>query len=241
MRADEVHDTTRPTTAYLSSHNAVVAAPTGLDVLCGRGKYSAYPGNDRFHRIIATYKPAYLDARRREEKAQITEQATREILMTPRQGNGDGTTRTTILQEPSQNVRFLIRADTEDDDEDKWFTVTDDYIREKVSHALRSRPTEAKKRRLEAKRNADRPKPLATALPNVETIIESMIQEQQALLQTMMSEHVFLEGSSSSSSPAASAMAVLDTTDGATKVGIHHTKLRRCPMEKGLHTCHHLG
>jgi hypothetical protein len=69
-----------------------------------------------------------------------------------------------------------------------WFDVGEVYAREKVSHALRSRPNEERRRK-------HRPKKSATRKPEIpaefELQVQSLIQAQQELLKSMIETEVF--------------------------------------------------
>ena len=69
-----------------------------------------------------------------------------------------------------------------------WFDVGEVYAREKVSHALRSRPNEERRRNLRPKKNFSR-KPEVPA--EFELQVQSLIQSQQELLKSMIETEVF--------------------------------------------------
>ena len=49
-----------------------VEAPNRWDILCGRGKSTAHPGNQRFRQIILSRREEYQQATRRDDKTRIT-------------------------------------------------------------------------------------------------------------------------------------------------------------------------
>jgi hypothetical protein len=69
-----------------------------------------------------------------------------------------------------------------------WFDVGEAYAREKVSHALRSRPNEERRRKLRPKKNSFR-KPEIPA--EFEVQVQSLIQAQQELLKSMIETEIF--------------------------------------------------
>lgn len=69
-----------------------------------------------------------------------------------------------------------------------WFDVGEVYAREKVSHALRSRPSEERRRNLRPKKSSSR-KPEVPA--EFEVQVQSLIQAQQELLKSMIETEVF--------------------------------------------------
>ena len=69
-----------------------------------------------------------------------------------------------------------------------WFDVGEVYAREKVSHALRSRPNEERRRNQRPKKNSSR-KPEVPA--EFEVQVQSLIQAQQELLKSMIETEVF--------------------------------------------------
>jgi hypothetical protein len=187
-----------------------VAMPQPMDVLCGRGKSVTRPGHAQFHAVVNSHKEAYQQAKRREEKTQITLQVANE------------------LQSGPNPVRFLIK------EKDKWYTVDNEYVKDKISHALRSRQTDARKRRAEQQKQQSLHK--KQVAPEIDASVRAIIQEQQLLLKKMIDEHIFYEQGDSNANTGST---ITDTTTG--KIDIQHPKLCRCPMEKGLHICHHLG
>lgn len=80
--------------------------------------------------------------------------------------------------------RFLLK----DTITGMWFDVGEVYAREKVSHALRSRPNEERRRNLRPKKNSSR-KPEIPA--EFEVQVQSLIQAQQELLKSMIETEVF--------------------------------------------------
>ena len=62
-----------------------------------------------------------------------------------------------------------------------------EYAKEKVSHALRSRPTEDRRKRAKPKKKTMR-KPSFS--PELEGLVQGMIADQQSLLQTLIEREV---------------------------------------------------
>lgn len=136
--------------------------PSPNDIICGRGKSIAHPGNQRFRQMIMERKDEYQAARRREEKTRITI----EIVDKLRQGPNP--------------ARFLLK----DQKLQLWVEVGEEYRKEKVSHALRSRPNnDDRSKRQKPKKKMSRKQ---KELPAVDQTVESLIQEQQALLKSMI-------------------------------------------------------
>jgi hypothetical protein len=95
-----------------------------IDLTLGRGKpYQGHEGNVRLHKIVNLHKARYLKSRR-DDKFAIAE----EIVQYIKQGNDD--------KGKKETGRFLKRVDGEE----YWVEVSDTVSREKVSHALRSKP-----------------------------------------------------------------------------------------------------
>lgn len=79
--------------------------------------------------------------------------------------------------------RFLLK----DTNSGMWFDVGEVYAREKVSHALRSRPNEERRRNQRPKKTCRKPEIPA----EFEVQVQSLIQAQQALLKSMIETEVF--------------------------------------------------
>lgn len=124
----------------------------------GRGKSIAHKGNAKFRQLINERKDEYQAARRREDKTRLTME---------------------IVQELRKTSRFLLK----DPKLQLWFQVDEDYMKEKVSHALRSRPNEERRKRPKPKKKALRKQHMS---PAIDDAVESLIQEQQALLKSMI-------------------------------------------------------
>lgn len=69
-----------------------------------------------------------------------------------------------------------------------WFDVGNVYAREKVSHALRSRPNEERRRKPKPKKKLAR-KPEVP--PEFEGKVQALIRDQQALLKSMIEKEIF--------------------------------------------------
>mmetsp|Transcript_14227 Transcript_14227/g.22228 ORF Transcript_14227/g.22228 Transcript_14227/m.22228 type:complete len:256 (+) Transcript_14227:64-831(+) len=88
-------------------------SPNDFDIICGRSKLSHnHTGNKRFRIIVDMNRERYQHAPSRGDKTRITQ----EIMDMIRCSGG----------------RFLKWMD------DRWMDASEDYVREKVSHALRS-------------------------------------------------------------------------------------------------------
>ncbi|CAB9512423.1 expressed unknown protein [Seminavis robusta] len=135
-----------------------ILQPEPDDIICGRGKSIAHKGNAKFRELINAKKDEYQAARRREDKTRLTMEIVRELR---------------------QSSRFLLK----DPKLQLWFEVGEEYMKEKVSHALRSRPSEERRRRLKPKKKTVRKQ---TQSPAVEEAADSLIREQQALLKAMI-------------------------------------------------------
>jgi hypothetical protein len=59
-----------------------ISLPGNYDVICGRGKSVAHPGNQRFRDLVLARKEEYQKAKRRDDKTRITS----EIVEALRQG-----------------------------------------------------------------------------------------------------------------------------------------------------------
>jgi hypothetical protein len=145
--------------ANSSQHAAGSSIPGPNDIICGRGKNSSHPGNIRFNELVSSKKAAYQQAPSREEKTKIT---------------------LDILQQlQNESCRFVLKDET-----NVWSVVHETYAKEKISHSLRCKRNEQRKKRApqEDKRKAKR-----TALPaELEGVVQKVIQEQQQLLQSMI-------------------------------------------------------
>lgn len=69
-----------------------------------------------------------------------------------------------------------------------WFDVGEAYAREKVSHALRSRPNEERRRKLKPKKSTSRKQEIPAEF---ELNVQSLLQAQQELLKSMIETEVF--------------------------------------------------
>ena len=78
--------------------------------------------------------------------------------------------------------RFLLK----DTDTDRWYDVGVEYAKEKVSHALRSRPNSERRKRMKAKRAAKK----STCPPELETKVNHLIADQQQLLESLIQREV---------------------------------------------------
>jgi hypothetical protein len=81
-------------------------------------------------------------------------------------------------------ARFLLKNAKSS----RWFDAGDEYAREKVSHALRSRPNEERPKRPRPKKKAIR-KPQQSH--DINETVRRLIADQQSLLQSMIAKDVF--------------------------------------------------
>jgi hypothetical protein len=227
----------------------VVVQPRPMDIFCGRGKFVRHPGNKRFQSIIERHRTAYQETNEREEKSSITSQVIQDLQTNLEPGtnsyhNHENSSDEQVSREP---VRFLLKA-VQQDHGDCWHVVSQTYIKEKISHALRSRPKAMRKRQaIDTEEKMTRHNICQKqTLTGIEAEVHSVLQEQQALLKKLIHEQVLLE---QGESPASSINAV------GVNNSMHESILpaavfitaettmnwRTCPMEKGLHMCQHLG
>jgi hypothetical protein len=80
--------------------------------------------------------------------------------------------------------RFLLK----DAESGNWFDVGEIYAREKVSHALRSRPNDERRRKTKPRIKTARKPEIP---PELEGRVQALIHEQQALLKSMIEKEVF--------------------------------------------------
>ena len=142
---------------------------TPKDVLCGRDRIShAHIGNKKFRKLIEELRQSYQNAPSREIKTQITCQVISTIH--------------------SQGGRFLKLVDTEKQSTSgeklRWEEVTEQYAREKVSHALRSakdphRPKVKKRRQMKE----------YVPTPEEESLFRETFADQQQIFRSMVARH----------------------------------------------------
>merc|ERR1712226_1460129 len=141
-----------------------VLDPLPSDIICGRGARVSHPGNQRFRTIVLQRKGEYQQAKRQEDKTRITLDIVNILLGGP------------------IPARFLLK----DTDRDQWYDVGLEYAKEKVSHALRSRPNTDRRKRAKPKRaNRKQCHP-----PELENTINRLISDQQQLLDSMIRREV---------------------------------------------------
>jgi len=149
---------TSPPQVVLNAKDGI-ASPGPNDIICGRGKSIAHKGNARFRQLISEKKAEYQAAKRREDKSRITVE---------------------IVEELRKTSKFLLK----DPKLKLWFEVGEEYQKEKVSHALRSRGKE------ECRNKRPKPKKKMTRKlqqsPAMDEAVESLIQEQQEMLKTLI-------------------------------------------------------
>ena len=110
-----------------------IIAPTGYDIICGRGKKSQKNGgNRRFHDAIAAHKERYQQAERKSVKTQISLDILRH------------------LQTSSPAGRFIKKEGG------KWIELEDSSVREKIGQALREM---IYRRRVHGRPRLDKPTP----------------------------------------------------------------------------------
>jgi hypothetical protein len=81
------------------------------------------------------------------------------------------------------SIRFLLK----DPKTGLWHDVGEIYAREKVSHALRSRPNEERRRKPKL---TSKPSRKSKIPPELEGQVQTIIQEQQRLLKEMIEKEV---------------------------------------------------
>lgn len=69
-----------------------------------------------------------------------------------------------------------------------WFDVGEVYAREKVSHALRSKSNDERRRKPKMKKKPVRKPEIP---PEIEGKVHSLIHDQQALLRSMIEKEIF--------------------------------------------------
>jgi hypothetical protein len=118
---------------------------------------------------VLSRKEDYARAKRRDEKTRITLELMQDFM-----------------QQGPEASRFLLK----DASTNKWLVVDEDYVKEKISHALRSRPNETRRRRpRQPKRTSRKP----TLAPDIEATVQKLIIVQQQLLKSMIDKHVYLD------------------------------------------------
>jgi hypothetical protein len=136
------------------------------DVLCGRDKIShAHVGNKHFRKIIESYREEYQNAGTRDKKTQITSKI--------------------IASVQAQGGRFLKLGDVTD----IWEEVTEQYAREKVSHALRSAKDPHRPR-------VKKPRQTKEYIPTDDenAFFEDALAEQQRIFKSLVDGHVGSQG-----------------------------------------------
>ena len=142
---------------------------TAKDVLCGRDRVShAHVGNKKFRKLIEELRQSYQNAPSREIKTQITCQVISTIH--------------------SQGGRFLKLLDSKmpskSGEKLMWEEVSEQYAREKVSHALRSakdphRPKVKKRRQMKE----------YVPTPEEESLFRETFADQQQIFRSMVARH----------------------------------------------------
>lgn len=170
-----------------------VKAPEDNDVICGRGKSVSHPGNLKFRQLVLNRKDEYMQAKRREDKTRIATEIVEELRNSQRPSRYAyiacfviSFPRSSYLTPSSflSDLSFLLK----DVKTNLWFDVGEVYAREKVSHALRSRPNEERRRKLRPKKKTCRKSEIPMEF---EAQVESLIQSQQKLLKTMIETEMF--------------------------------------------------
>lgn len=124
--------------------------PNDNDVICGRGTSSNHKGNALLRKLVAARKAEYNNSTRRDEKTRISNE---------------------ILKEMKRTARFLFKTKKDD----LWVQVDEASAREKISHALRSKP----ELRKPPKRS---PKKQKRSNPRLETKYDALLRSQQSIL-----------------------------------------------------------
>lgn len=141
-----------------------VDEPLPSDILCGRGQNSNHPGNAKFRELVNHYKQPYTEARCRNDKSVITQKIVAE------------------LRENDSPCRFLLK----DPATNRWYAVSDLYARDKVSHALRSKPWEGRKKPLRTGPKQKRVVKKPSVPPETESTVQKLIEQQEKLLATLI-------------------------------------------------------
>lgn len=144
---------------------------------------SSHPGNRRFRELVMEKKQAYQRARRRDDKTRITF----ELVQTLRDGGRYVLSErllflfwriACLISLPCS--KFLLY----DSKTELWWDVGDEYAREKVSHSLRSRPSENRRSKPKPPRKSSlRKNPQS---PAIDKTVSQLIHNQQSLLKSMI-------------------------------------------------------
>jgi hypothetical protein len=145
---------------------AKIPGVNATDVLCGRDKIShSHDGNKNFRKVIESHREDYQNAETRDKKTQITCR----IIATV-QGKGG---------------RFLKL----DEATGLWEEVSDQYAREKVSHALRSAKDPHRPR-------VKKPRQTKQYVPTDDenTLFQEALAEQQRIFTALVEGHASSQG-----------------------------------------------
>mmetsp|Transcript_58172 Transcript_58172/g.142233 ORF Transcript_58172/g.142233 Transcript_58172/m.142233 type:complete len:322 (-) Transcript_58172:1941-2906(-) len=135
------------------------------DVLCGRDRVShAHIGNKKFRKLIEELRQSYQNAPSRDIKTQITCQVI-----------------STIHNEGGRFLKLVNEKQFGSGEQPRWEEVSDQYAREKVSHALRSakdphRPKVKKRRQMKE----------YVPTPEEESLFQDTFADQQQIFRSMI-------------------------------------------------------
>ena len=191
--------------SLLALSRGTTDTPNRMDILCGRGKsISAHPGNVRFRETIAARRDDYQKAKRREVKTRITEEVVA-VLQNGAEPSRYVFSKTTRRREfvakiVNMNLTntitifgFLYRFLLRDPNTNLFHDVGEAYARDKVSHALRSRPNHERRRQwLTLRRQKSTLKRQMTE--DQERTVERLIADQQQVLRGLMGTEAPISG-----------------------------------------------
>lgn len=153
-------DATRKSSNASGTEDEPIVRRTANDILCGRGvPILNYHGNIRLHKIIDSYRDAYLQSDRKAKPALV-----KDIVNEIKAGG----------------ARFLKRSGN---NPDTWVEVSDAYANEKVSHALRCKKAAAKSGSTSTTSSAAIKK--SQSLPSTIEIVQQRQLPTQNLYQTL--------------------------------------------------------
>jgi hypothetical protein len=66
-----------------------------------------------------------------------------------------------------------------------WYEVSEDYIREKVSHSLRSRPNESRRAKPKIRKKTSTSRKQKNS-PALDEIVQHILHDQQSILRSLM-------------------------------------------------------
>jgi len=159
----EVTDTENLTEEVISLLANLQPKQTNLSIICGRSKLSHHnEGNKWFRSLIAKYREPYQAAPSRMEKTRIT------------------TWIMNLIRE--QGGKFLLLNETSNN----WEEASEDYIKGKISHSLRSVSVRNKKHLLKAP-EPPKKEELTECEDKIDQIkVENLLKSQKELLSTFI-------------------------------------------------------